>query len=299
MTAPRNLTAVKLEFFDRLVRDPRLKGLDIRVAWRIVDRANSDLTAWPSFKLLASELGISARSAMRSIERLCALDWIGKAKGGGRSKYNRYTLKIETMTTVSGFAVSREKSETVTGLSGNCDNPSRKTVTRVSPESLKESIQESSRAHEAGATPMGAPASAPVRNVVVRRWRRHARDRGIRLEPVDDAPWRRIMEEIAGRIGAGPVRMWLDPLVFIGIEGSVVRLGSPSDTIRKFALRTLAAGAGEAHQFEIVVGAKFSLPREPRSCSEHPKTWKQSTHACQRSPATGNGEHGKSGRRWR
>ena len=107
------------------------------------------------------------------------------------------------------------------------------------------------------------------------------------------------MEEISGRIGAGPARMWLDQLVFLGIEGSVVRLGSPSHTIRKFALQTLAAGAGDAHQFEIVVGATFSPPREPDSCSEDPKTWKQSTHACQRSPATGGVLRGKSGRRWR
>lgn len=269
MTAPKSLSSIKLEFFDQLVRDPRLKGLDVRVAWRIVDRANSDLTAWPSFELLASELGASARSAMRSIERLCALGWFGKVKGGGRSKFNRYTLKIETLTTTSGFSVG---TKTVTPVSGNCDNPGRKTVTRVSPESLKESIQEPSRAREAGAAPKGAPASAPAdvahgmvgaiaRDVVAPR-SRHARDRGIRLEPVDDAPWRRMMEEIAARLGAEPVRTWLYPLVFIEMRGTTVRLGASSITIRKYALKTLTAGDGGAHRFEIIVSPKFSLPQQ-------------------------------------
>lgn len=266
-----NQSALKLEIYDRAVRDTRLTDLDRRVFWRIVDRMNADLTSWPSYQLLGAELMCARRSAMRSVEHLCALGLLSKVKGGGRGKSNLYRLKTETVT---GETPNAEPPKTVTDPSRNGDRRRQRTVTKRSPESLKEPLKEPSRARarEAGAAPKGAPASAPadvahglagaiVRGVVAPR-SRHARDRGIRLEPVDDAPWRRMMEEIATRLGAEAVRTWLDPLVFIETRGTTVRLGAPSATIRKFALETLSTGADDDRQFEIVVSPKFSLPQQ-------------------------------------
>ena len=65
MTAPNNLNAVKLEFFDRLVCDPRVRGADCRVAWRLVCRSNDDLTSCPTCRIIARELECSVRTVKR------------------------------------------------------------------------------------------------------------------------------------------------------------------------------------------------------------------------------------------
>ena len=266
-----NQSALKLEIYDRAVRDTRLTDLDRRVFWRIVDRMNADLTSWPSYQLLGAELMCARRSAMRSVEHLCALGLLSKVKGGGRGKSNLYRLKTETVT---GETPNAEPPKTVTDPSRNGDWRRQRTVTKRSPESLKEPLKEPSRARarEAGAAPKGAPASAPAdvahvvarpvaRDVVVLR-SRHVRDRGIRFELDDDTPWRQLKGQVAARVGEDRVRTWLDPLLFIGLQGPIVRLGAPSETIRKYAFATLTAGAGEARQFDIVVSPKFSLRKE-------------------------------------
>ena len=277
------------------------------VLLKMADVADDDgRNSFQSIEFLAAHTGQGERTVKRhrmefEKQGVLVVEAYGK---GGRGRFKNFRIDIERAREIYGIIKAFRKGAKLApfrkGANGDVKgaNSSTKGCQSLAPDSSLFISKDSSRA-EAGAAPRGAPASAPARDPAVRRWQRHARDRGLRPQPVDDAPWRRIMEEIASRIGAGPARMWLDQLVFIGIEGSVVRLGSPSHTIRKFALQTLAAGAGDAHQFEIVVGATFSPPREPDSCSEDPKTWKQSTHACQRSPATGGVLRGKSGRRWR
>ena len=103
MTALNNLTAVKLEFFDRLVCDPRVRGADCRVAWRLVCRSNDDLTSCPTCRTIARELECSVRTVRRSVDRLCAFGWFYKVTGRGRSKSNDFRLKTENRPTMSPF----------------------------------------------------------------------------------------------------------------------------------------------------------------------------------------------------
>jgi hypothetical protein len=138
----RNVTALKLKTFDRLVCDKRLTGLSIRVAWRIIDRMNHDLISWPSYARLAKELNCSERAVKRAVALLCKLGWLDKVEGGGRGRSNRYALKNDTVSYESPFTASG--SETVTYMTINSDSDGQKTVAEVSPESFKEPIKESS-----------------------------------------------------------------------------------------------------------------------------------------------------------
>ncbi len=150
MSAPKNVTAYKLKTFDQLVRDKRLRGLPVCVAWRIIDRMNPDLTSWPSHALIAREIDCSERSVKRAVAILCKLGWLNKVEGGGRGRSNRYALKTFTGTDLSPFSKSgAEKAETVIRVSNNSDADCQETVIRVSPEPLKKPIYKSKGGHAA------------------------------------------------------------------------------------------------------------------------------------------------------
>lgn len=98
-----NMNAPKIEAFDRLVRDPRIRGADCRVAWLLICQSDDDLSSCSSHSAVARELRCSTRSVSRSVARLCALGWLTKVTGRGRSKSNEYQLKTENGTPMSPF----------------------------------------------------------------------------------------------------------------------------------------------------------------------------------------------------
>ncbi len=88
---PKELTALKLTFYDAIVRDPKLWALDLRIAWVLLSKYlnSKSMVAWPSAETLARELGASISGVRRSIKRLNAPGgWFRIEKGGGRRRSN-------------------------------------------------------------------------------------------------------------------------------------------------------------------------------------------------------------------
>ena len=142
--SPKELTALKLKFYDTLVCDPKLSAMDLRIAWLLLSRYLNakSLVAWPSAETLASDLGSSVRVVRRSIKRLTAKDgWFTIKRGGGRRHSNVYSANFERVTAQSPSGRAREdtvspvNAETVTARSLNGDIPVPETVTATSPKS--------------------------------------------------------------------------------------------------------------------------------------------------------------------
>jgi len=86
-------THAKLAFFDALIRDRKLSGVDIRVAWRVLDRTNDNLTSRSGERRIAKEIGANLSTVSRSVNRLEKNGWIKVVKGTGKT--NKYTLAVE------------------------------------------------------------------------------------------------------------------------------------------------------------------------------------------------------------
>ena len=91
-------THQKLLLFDLIIRDRTLTAMDLRVAWRILDRVNEKrakdpFKSWPGMRKIAVELGAAVSSVHKSVNRLHAAGWIAVEKSPGR--LNRYTLAVE------------------------------------------------------------------------------------------------------------------------------------------------------------------------------------------------------------
>ncbi len=112
---PRELTALKLKFYDALVCDQKLSAMDLRIAWLLLSRYlnAASLVAWPSAETLASDLGSSLRGVRNSIQRLTAPGgWFTIEQGGGRRHSNVYSANFERVYSASPF-----RAETVNAAS--------------------------------------------------------------------------------------------------------------------------------------------------------------------------------------
>ncbi len=131
---PRELTALKLKFYDALVCDPRLSAMDLRIAWLLLSRYlnAASLVAWPSAETLASDLGSSVRGVRNSIQRLTAPGgWFKIEQGGGRRHSNVYSANFERVNETSPFRAEtvnaaspfgRARGDTVSPLDGETVN---------------------------------------------------------------------------------------------------------------------------------------------------------------------------------
>ncbi len=147
MTAPtaKAVARQKNQFFDAMIRTGGLSALQMRVAWRLIDRTNRDTgDAWPSYETLADELGCDVRSVKRAIKRLIEAPWFEANHGGGRGNSNHYRPCWQRVTEESPF----RSSERVTGEVRKGDQRRQKRVTGSSPEPLKEPMKESDRASD-------------------------------------------------------------------------------------------------------------------------------------------------------
>ena len=74
----------KYQFYNAMICDGGPSALQLRIAWRLIDRLNTDTgDAWPSYETLADELGVKPRSVIRAIKRLIKTDWFEATPGGG------------------------------------------------------------------------------------------------------------------------------------------------------------------------------------------------------------------------
>ncbi len=147
---PKELIKAKIALYDKLVRDPRTRAIDLRVAWLLLFKylnSKSEI-AWPSAETMAEESSVTVRSVRRSITRLTGpKEYFTIVKGGGRGYSNRYAPNFQTVTAVSPIreeTVTSEsliKVQTVTSLSVKGDISGPETVTAVSPDTLEESIE--------------------------------------------------------------------------------------------------------------------------------------------------------------
>ena len=147
MSAPtaKAVARLKYQLYDAMIRDGGPSVLQLRVAWRLIDRTNRETgDAWPSYETLADELGVNVRSVIRAIKCLIKNDWFEARHGGGRGKSNHYRPCWQRVTDESPF----RETETVTGESINSDSRGKKTVTSESPEPLREPLIESDRASD-------------------------------------------------------------------------------------------------------------------------------------------------------
>ncbi len=131
---PKELTALKLAFYDALVCDLKLSAMDMRVAWLLLSRYLNakSLEAWPSMETLARDLKSSHRQVRRSIKKLVERKWFKiEEESCGCLRSNVYSANFKRGTVLSSF-----QAETGTELSVNGDRTVRETGTVLSPESL-------------------------------------------------------------------------------------------------------------------------------------------------------------------
>ena len=137
----KELTALKLRFYDALVCDPRLSAMDLRIAWLLLSRyLNAKLlVAWPSAETLARDLGSSVSGVRRSIQRLTTEDgWFKIKKGGGRRHSNVYSANFKRVA-----APPLVETETVAAPPLNGGVPVPETVAATLPKSpLSQPIDE-------------------------------------------------------------------------------------------------------------------------------------------------------------
>ena len=129
---PKELTALKLRFYDELVCDPKLTAMDLRIAWLLLSRYLNakSLVAWPSADTLARDLGSSVRGVRLSIKRLTERGWFKIKKGRGRRQSNTYSANFERVNASSSLAA-----ETVNAGSQNGARAFPETVNASSPKS--------------------------------------------------------------------------------------------------------------------------------------------------------------------
>ena len=167
MTAPdqkpdkaalRAFRARKYAFFDALVRDGGPTVLEIRLAWRLVDRLNPNTgDSWPSLETIACELHCDLRALKRAAKRLEEGNWFFVRRGGGCGRSNHYVpnwKKVAKEPPVSDKA----QPETVAGEFKNSGSPVSETVAGQPPESIKEPEYESVGAGHISASKRGKPA---------------------------------------------------------------------------------------------------------------------------------------------
>ena len=106
---PKEVTRAKLQFFDRLVRDPRPGGADIRTAWRLIDRYNhKEGFARPSIVGLADELFLNEKTVRRSVARLEGFGWFKVVRHRGRRIWH-YIPVWENRTPAPAFEAKKKR----------------------------------------------------------------------------------------------------------------------------------------------------------------------------------------------
>ena len=103
---PKELTALKLAFYDTLVCDLKLSAMGMRVAWLLLSRYLNakSLEAWSSMEALARDLKSSHRQVRRSVKKPIEQKWFKvEKKSWGRLRSNVYSANFKRGTVLSSF----------------------------------------------------------------------------------------------------------------------------------------------------------------------------------------------------
>lgn len=96
----KTFTSRKLDLLDALSMDPEVKPNEFRVAFRLVQHANSESFAiFPSQDRIALQLGIDTRSVRRCLDGLVLKGWLRRERPN-RQMSNNYTFceeKVDAM----------------------------------------------------------------------------------------------------------------------------------------------------------------------------------------------------------
>lgn len=199
----------RLVAFDAIVRDVKLTGQAVRVAWRIIDRMGSKGVSWPSARTIAAELGLKERAVRAAIASLVSEGHLVRVQHKGRGRSNQYRLKSDHLHERARFKETpTEIDENVHGYAATHARMRRENVHGYAPESLKESKQESPQCAETEKTARDAlPDGSVELEVQARRrvWKRYgAYTEGLSAR---SAEYRLIVaEELAGTLTEERVR---------------------------------------------------------------------------------------------
>jgi predicted transcriptional regulator len=109
----RSFTSWKLDVLDAISCDTDLYDIDVRVAFRLMQHVNARTRdAHPSIERLASQMGVSRDTVMRSLTRMCDPDggrhWVDRTRGGRTQPYF-YTFSTSRLNAVIDGKLDREE----------------------------------------------------------------------------------------------------------------------------------------------------------------------------------------------
>ncbi len=137
----REFTKKKLKFYDRLIRDRRLKGMAACVAWRIVDRIDRKKDySFPPLVKIAAELDCNEKTVRRAINALEKCGWFDIHRGRGVANPHKYWANWDNRTDLSTLGQKETKTGQLSPLKP--DRPVQKNRTKVSNKPSKEPFKE-------------------------------------------------------------------------------------------------------------------------------------------------------------
>jgi len=86
----------KLAWYHEVVRDRRLRGHDLRVAFGMLEHFNdATMIAWPTVRRLATWVQSEPKAVARSLARLCEFGWLKQLSPGGPRRSAQYAPNLD------------------------------------------------------------------------------------------------------------------------------------------------------------------------------------------------------------
>ena len=213
----------KMKWYSKVICDD-LSATAYRVAWRLADRANTELEAWPSEKRLAGELDTTNRSVRAALAVLRERGWIFLAqKGGKHIGSNRYRLNVDNASTArktvnrklaSGGEESAAERQPEDPRHLNRKLASGKPIHRTFLDSNQQ--QQTVSAREAAAVEGGFEKIGPHHSEPDRR---KQLDVKARVDAAKDDGVRRHVQRLVEELGATPAEAWSITLRMLDGDG--------------------------------------------------------------------------------
>ena len=248
----KNANNARLKFFDRIVRDPGITGMAIKVAWRLVDRINNETgLCCPSVGLLTRELGANEKTIRRSVALLIDRGWFSKRRRGyrGTQYFPNYEWRAD---------MPAEEDETNwTNAPEKPDSFNRKIRTALPAEHTNQHTSEPSEDQEGVCKT--ASASYP----------------SLHADPSAHAVWNAHRSELIEAIGEGDFMVWLDPLTPESDDGRILVLAASTQfSVEQIALNFRDILEGVLDRNVVVVERSWAAEAYERRQAEQAATSK-------------------------